>query len=285
MRRLYGAHVVSHGWLDLPRIVTELGTHLGAIRVCGTTGNFNPDRHRPQRAHRLVQIYRTFLSHGVPPAGWYTKATGVTHIWRQYWQVGPKRRWWKRQVKRPIFDRSKSTYLEINIVTWFYAAIGDYETRLDIKVVSLPVLDQYDKRWGVRENQLNLHQELAQNLTDGVFAELKNAHPTTWAEERRGKLIKLQTTRPEEVEKSGADLDTLFSSLTAHRADTALNAPAKAPAVAPAVVKAPPPPPPAVSSSPAQSQAPGTGPSAGPQLTGEKVSVKVEIPPPVLRKG
>jgi hypothetical protein len=276
LRRVYGVHVLSHGYLDLPRTFTEMATKLGAIRVCGTTGNFNPIDISLNDLTDWSKFSPPY-SRRRPPAGWYAKANGITHVWRQYWQVGKKLPWWRRPVKgRQIYDRSQSTYLEVNIVTWFFADIGDYETRIDLKIVSLPVLDQYDKQWAIKSKPLKAHQELSAKLADGLLDALKWAKPTEWAHKRRAKLILLQTTRPEEVEKSGADLDSLF----ANYSDENLlrmhgQPPAPVATDAPVVTNVPVPP-------PVQTTPPSLV-TAPPVLTGNKVPVKLEIPPPVIR--
>jgi hypothetical protein len=267
LRRNYGVHVVSHGFCDLPRIFTELGTKLGAIRVCGTTGSFYPTDVSLNDLTDWSKFSPPY-SRRRPPAGWYAKASGVTHVWRQYWQVPGKSYLLFKPKHRPVFDRSQGTYLEVQMVTWFYAAIGDYETRIDINVVSLPVLDQTDKRWAIRGTPLKNHQRAAESLTEGLFEALKFAQPTPWAKERRAKLIKLQTTKAAEVDKSGADLDSLFrlqsdevmfvGSAVRHFKPAATNpAPAAEVIVLPA--------------------------SVAPTPTGKEVTVQVEIPPPVQR--
>ncbi len=264
MRRVYGVHVVSHGFCDLPRVFTELGKKLGAVRVCGTTGNFYPTDVSLNDLTDWSKFSPPY-SRRRPPAGWYANAQGVTHVWRQYWQVPGKSYRIVKPKGRPMFDPLQSTYLEVQMVTWFFSSIGDYETRIDINVVSLPVLDQADKTWGIRGTPLKNHQRVAQGLTDGLFEALKFAQPTPWAKERRAKLIQLQTTRPEEVEASGADLDVLFTT----KADDENFA---APAVRnfkPASTAAAPP----TEIVPAQAPTP----------TGNRVTVHVEIPPAVQR--
>jgi hypothetical protein len=264
LRRTYGVHVVSHGYCDLPRIFTELGNKLGAIRVCGTTGNFYPTDVSLNDLTDWSKFAPPY-SRRRPPAGWYANALGLTHVWRQYWQVPAKSYRLFKPKGRQLFDRSQSTYIEVQIVTWFYASIGDYETRIDINVVSLPVLDQADKRWALRGTPLKNHQRVAQGLTDGLFEALKFAQPTQWARERRAKLIKLQTTRPAEVEKSGADLDSLFATPP----ETLNTAAAAAQNVKPAAT---------ASEQPAE-----VVPANAPVPTGKIVTVHVDIPPVVQR--
>jgi hypothetical protein len=270
MRRLYGVHVVSHGYVDLARLFPELATKLGAIRVCGTTGNFYPTDVSLNDLTDWAKFSPPY-ARTRPPAGWYAKALGVTHVWRQYWQVPAKRYWWEKKPQgRPLFDRNQSCYLEVQIVTWFYASIGDYETRIDIKVVPLPVLDQFDKRWAIRGTPMKRHQAAAQGLADGLFEALRFARPTDLAKERRAKLVQLQTTKPLEVANSGADLDALF----ADRPDEptfATPALRETEPAAPTVV--------------APSVAPAVTPAAaeGPKPTGNLTTVQVTIPAPVLR--
>jgi len=272
LRRIYGVHVVSHGYVNLPKLFTELAIKLGAIRVCGTTGNFYPTDVSLNDLTDWSKFTPPY-SRKRPPCGWYPKASGVTHIWRQYWQVPGKSYLLIKPKHRPVYDRSQSTYLEVQIVTWFFAAIGDYETRIDIKVVSLPVLDQADKRWAIRGIPLKKHQRVAEGLTEGLFAVLKSTPPTPWAQERRAKLIKLQTTKPAVVEQSGADLDSLFRT---HSDETTF--------AASAVRNFKP--------APTADQSSASGPTAevvippaspAPTPTGKEVTVHVEIPRPVLR--
>ena len=230
MRRFYGVHVVSHGYLDVPRAFKEMALSLGAIRVCGTTGNFNPTDVSLNDLTDWSKFTPPY-SRKRPPAGWYPKASGVTHVFRQYWQVGPKKQWWRTPKGRPVYDRLMATYLEVNIVTWYFAAIGDYETRIDMKIVSLPILDTgYDKRWGFLATPLKRHQDLSQALETGLFDALKFAKPTEWARARRAKLVELQTTKPAEVEKSGADLDSLFATISAKGIPPVVTTPVTTPA-------------------------------------------------------
>jgi len=277
LRRNYGVHVVSHGYADLIRTFTELGTKLGAIRIDGTTGNFNGCDISLNELTDWSK-YAPPFSRLKPPAGYYTKANGITHIWKQYWQVAPKTYWYNRPKGRRIFDRSQSTYLEVSIITWFFAAIGDYETRIDLKVVSLPVLDQRDKNWAIRGEPLKKHQQLCEGLVKGLFEALKYARPTDWARERRAKLVLLQTTRPAEVEQSGADLDALFATVTD---ETQFKAARSASAVTPATIASANKP--AVTKEAADDAVSTPPVIKAPELTGKEVSVRVDIPSPKSR--
>ena len=145
-RRYYGAHIVGHGYTEVPAIFTRAALEAGMMRICNTVANFNPvDLTDTQLSDwsRFTPPY----SRKSTPAGFYPNAVGLTRVFKQYWQVANKSPWWNVFGGKAKFDRSKSTYIEVSIVTWFFADIGDYETRVDITVVSLPVLDQTDKVW------------------------------------------------------------------------------------------------------------------------------------------
>ncbi|MBP9091837.1 hypothetical protein KBI23_12505 [bacterium] len=158
------------------------------------------------------------------PAGYYPEAAGLTRVFKQYWQVANKSPWWNVMGGKAKFDRSKSTYVEVSIVTWFFADIGDYETRVDITVVSLPVLDQTDKVWARRRTPLVDHQLAAERVCHQLFEALKATPPSAYVLAKRSKIVdqkaeearraaarqKANEPRLPQVGQSGADLDSLF---------------------------------------------------------------------------
>ncbi len=218
-RRYYGAHVVGHGFADIPAIFTRAAQEAGLMRICNTVANFNP----VDLTDTVLSDWSRFsppYSRTNTPAGFYPNAAGLTRVFKQYWQVADKKRWWV-QGDKPKFDRTKSTYVEVSIVTWFFADIGDYETRIDITVVSLPVLDRSDKVWARRKTPLQTHQLAAEQVCHRLFEVLKAIPPTAYtlgkrksiiaqqAEEARRAAARKQANLPK-VGQSGADLDSLF---------------------------------------------------------------------------
>lgn len=189
-RRYYGAHVLGHGYVDVQALFAKIAGALGAQRFCNRVGNFNPVDLVPLHLTDWDK-YAPPYSRQRPPAGWFPKANGLTYVFKQYWQVSRPVPWfWP--VKPPQgFDRSQNTYFEISLITWFYADIGDYETRLDINVVSIPVLDQRDQQWGYRATPLQRHQKVAAQICEQLFTALKNNLPSPVARERRAVIVKM----------------------------------------------------------------------------------------------
>lgn len=295
-RRYYGAHIVGHGYTDVPAIFTRAALEAGMMRICNTVANFNPvDLTDTQLSDwsRFTPPY----SRKSTPAGFYPNAAGLTRVFKQYWQVANQSPWWNVFGGKAKFDRSKSTYIEVSIVTWFFADIGDYETRVDITVVSLPVLDQTDKVWARRRTPLVDHQVAAEKVCHQLFEALKATPPSALVLAKRSKIVdqKLEEARLAEarqqaslprvpkVGQSGADLDSLFGATDPLEPD---------PAVASTSVKA----------SPAKAEA-GAAKSAGgdssaaqpaadiqpatdaqPVADEKMVPVEVTIPPPRMKK-
>lgn len=244
-RRYYGAHIVGHGYSDVAAVFTRLATQCGLIRICNTVGNFNPVDLTDVQLSDWASFYPPY-SRLHTPLGYYPGAIGLTRVFKQYWQVADKKHWW--QGGKPKYDRTKSTYLEVSIVTWFYGEVGDYETRVDLNIVSVPVLDRWDKIWARRGKPLGQHQTATKRLCQLLFDELKQAAPTEAVRARRAVILgkKADEARIAEDQKkphlpqvgqSGADLDTLFDDAPLEKdpLDTAV---AKAPAATPAAIPA-----------------------------------------------
>ena len=221
-RTFFGAHVVGHGYSETTRIFANLAKANGLVRVCDTVGNFNPVDLMVMELTDWNKYVGPF-NRKFPTGGWYKGANGLTTIWKQYWQVGTQRPWWD-PFGRVKYNRLKATYLEVCIVTWYYSDIGDYETRIDINVMSTPVLDPVDKQWGWRKTPLAEHQDAARKIIDGLFNALVSNKPDELILGRRRKMYDavLEARRLEEEAakkrigseftygSSGADIDALF---------------------------------------------------------------------------
>lgn len=274
-RRYYGAHIVGHGYIDVAEIFRRAALQSGMMRICNTVANFNP----VDLTDTVISDWSRFTppySRSSTPAGYYPNAAGLTRVFKQYWQVADPSPWWNPWAGKAKFDRTKSTYVEISIVTWFFADIGDYETRIDITVVSLPVLDQTDKVWGRRRTPLEQHQEAAEKVCHRLFEALKAAPPSAYVLAKRSKIVaqkaeeirqaeaRQQASQPRapKAGQSGADLDSLFGVTDPLESAPAPVTPAKADAGA-------------ASSSPVVAQ---------PVADEKMVPVQVTIPPPRMRK-
>ncbi|MFA6210754.1 MAG: hypothetical protein WCT03_19135 [Candidatus Obscuribacterales bacterium] len=295
-RRYYGAHIVGHGYAEIPAIFTRAALEAGLMRICNTVANFNP----VDLTDTVLSDWSRFsppYSRTNTPAGFYPNAAGLTRVFKQYWQVADKKRWWV-QGDKPKFDRTKSTYVEVSIVTWFFADIGDYETRIDITVVSLPVLDRSDKVWARRKTPLQTHQLAAEQVCHRLFEALKAIPPTAYtlgkrksiiaqqAEEARRAAARNQPNLPK-VGQSGADLDSLFGatdpleSLEPEATAVVAKVPAGVVVTAPAqpVIKEETP----VTAQPDAVQ-PADKPAGEPAADEKMVPVEVTIPPPRMKK-
>jgi len=217
-RRYYGAHIVGHGHADIPELFRQHAVEVGMVRICNSVANFNPVDLTGEQVSDW-SFFTPPYSRKNTPCGYYPGAPGLTRVFKQYWQVAEKKEWW--QTGKAKYDRTKSTYIEVSIVTWFYGEVGDYETRVDLNVVSVPVLDRWDKIWARRRTPLEQHQKAALQLCEKLFKSLKLAVPSARVLERRSKILdkkaeeariaaEQKKPRRPQVGQSGADLDTLF---------------------------------------------------------------------------
>ncbi len=189
-RRYYGCHVVGHGSFDIPAAFAKLAAEMGVIRICSFRPNFGP----VDVTEGKVLEWDAWSGGHTPPhrsAGYYPNATGYTRLWRQYWQLGylskPWRKHWALKwffegllgsVEKPRYDKKASTWMEVSLVNWYYRETGDEETRFEIRIVSLPVMDVQDKVWGFRTGPLATHQKVAEPLVAKVLEALKAAKPS-----------------------------------------------------------------------------------------------------------
>jgi hypothetical protein len=205
-RRFYGAHVVGHGDLDVPAAFITIAKELFMTRVCTVVGSFVPiDEIKRQLtdwngAIPLVPIDAEMMT---PrdierrlgcrvPAGYYDGATGFTRTWRQYWQVGALEGFWPF-VRRAVFDRGQKTYVEVKAITWFFAEAGDYETRFEMRIISLPVW-RFDRavkdagRWYHRGKPWHSHQKTCDEILAKLFNVLKHHGPSDLIKRRRAEI-------------------------------------------------------------------------------------------------
>lgn len=202
MRRYYGCHVVGHGSLDIPAAFAKLAEKFGVIRICSFRPNFGP----VDITEGKILEWDAWSGGHIPPhrsAGYYPDATGYTRLWRQYWQIGHLAKPWRKHWslnwlfsgllglnEKPRYDKKSSTWMEVSLVNWYYKEIGDEETRFEIRIVSLPVMDLQDKVWGFRTGPLAAHQKVAEPLVAQMLEALKAAKPSKAAELLRKRMNK-----------------------------------------------------------------------------------------------
>jgi hypothetical protein len=226
-RKYFGAHLVGHGYANAAEIFTRLAKENRCLGVGGRAANFRNVDTIPMELTDWDNFNAPF-NRKKTPAGWYPGANGMTKIWQQYWQVGKRKKWWNIFDKDYVWDRTKSTYLQVSIITWVYSDVGDFETRIDIQVKTVPVLDQSDKQWGFRKTPFLEHQKAAKTIVEAMFKEIMAIKPTQRMLDRRKKMLedaKSKKQKEEEAAKlrkhshfsygnSGADLDTLIDPIT-----------------------------------------------------------------------
>ncbi len=189
-RRFWGAHIIGHGYIATIELFRALAAKQNMFRLCNRVPNFNPVEWT-QSGISNWNPYSPQTSKRQEPAGSYPGAGGLTSVFRQYWQVANRPPWWMTQ-KTPVFNRSKSSYAEISITQWYYADIDDYETRIDVLVVPIPVYDRTDGRYGYRREPLVEHQKAAAAITAGLFQVLKQTEPSDNAKARRARVQQYQ---------------------------------------------------------------------------------------------
>lgn len=196
-RRLYGIHVTNHGQIVIDQEFGRIAKELGCVRIDQVTPNFFASSETLTELADWNNWRAPFTRHRVP-AGFYPNATGTTRIWKQYWQVAHKKHPWDwlfedygpKHNPNWAFDAKCNTILEVTGVTWFYREACDFETRFHIKVVSLPYLDPYDKRWGILLDPFRKYQKAARQLAEAMLRRLKAAPPETAAIQRRGEILR-----------------------------------------------------------------------------------------------
>lgn len=226
-RRFYGAHVVCHGQLDVPKLFREAALAAGLIRICNRMSHFpSLDQTKyfltdwsgavnlaPMDEKFLTPLEITRRTGCRVPAGYYEGAIGCTRVWRQFWQVGKRRSVFPWNTELEV-DRNAQTYLEVNITTWYYGQACDFETRLEMRIVSLPVYkfrpdDPKQGDWYWKHSSWKAHQAGCDKVLKALFVELQKAPPSELAKMRRHAIIdaarKKEQEEQEEQGKPGKD--------------------------------------------------------------------------------
>ncbi len=187
-RQFFGVHVVNHGPIDLQTRFKALAKDHRLVRIDTVTPNFfGADDTQTQLAD--WDNWSPPYTRRRLPTGHYPSATGRTHVWKQYWQLEPRRWFWQSKPKGvPRYQRLDRTVLEVMVVQWYYREAGDFETRLHIKVVAYPILDRQTMRWGYLKEPFARHQAVARKLAELLLGCLKEAKPHSLAVSLRSKI-------------------------------------------------------------------------------------------------
>jgi hypothetical protein len=138
----------------------------------------------PRRYDRLLPVnFRNptlKLANPVMPKGFYKGALGSTMIWRTNWQLG------QRSIIEIILHRPATrksgvrTYIEVEVTSWFYADVGDYEMRLVVRVTG-----------GKDAEELMDHLRVAREFCQTMLKALQAIPPSNSARKWRERQAKI----------------------------------------------------------------------------------------------
>jgi hypothetical protein len=167
--RGYICHISRHGRIDILSEFKKLSAKFDLIQIDGRRPGLDVSN---QIFYKILDFdayaHAQELSTGRPfdaathgdrakPNGWYPGATGTTTLIRQYWQVGKR----TSLFGMPVFDDKAGTYLEVEVITWSYYETGDFETKLEVRVISAPEWSDREQKWGYRSAPFDSHQRVA----------------------------------------------------------------------------------------------------------------------------
>lgn len=92
--------------------------------------------------------------------GWYPGATGRTQLFRQKWQIGKR----THSFAQPAYDGSAHTYLELAVVQWTYLESCDFETLMELRIISQLEWDPTQGIWTYLRKPFQSHQRAAIEL-------------------------------------------------------------------------------------------------------------------------
>ncbi len=165
--RGYISHISRHGRIDILSSLSAISARYDLIQIDGRRPGLDvSDRLFYEILDFDAWAHAQELTEGRPydaaahgprarPNGWYPGATGNTSLIREYWQVGKR----KRMFGQPEFDDKAGTYLEVSVITWTFIESGDFETKLEVRVISSPEWD--GATWGYRGKPFLNHQRVA----------------------------------------------------------------------------------------------------------------------------
>jgi hypothetical protein len=174
-RNYYGAHV-AHGFIDVHETLETLATNAGLSRVAvSATSKFV--QIEPVISDKGVSDWNRFVppySREETPLGYYPGARGLTYFTQQCWtSPSPKpANFWAGVLQ--ACDCTPASQIEIRIVTWYFADVDDYETRIDMRVT--------------QGQNFTADQTAAAKLCNDMLALLKGVKPTYSAQAKRCKI-------------------------------------------------------------------------------------------------
>lgn len=190
-RRLYVAHVVAHGKVNILDELARICKNHDVIRLDTFRPSMNgEDRLEFQLADDEPWVPPYDLKNQ-PPGGYYPNATGATRFVKQVWQVGRRPSIWDKGVAKslrmmrkhewvsdPQYDPNAKTFFDIGVVTWSYKETGDHDTLITIRIASQLVWQRYFGMYGYKKIPFQKHQQAAEKIIQELLDVLVKAVPT-----------------------------------------------------------------------------------------------------------
>ncbi len=123
--RSYQVLVFPHGCDDPNKLIRDLLAKHGFRNIC----------HQKRMAAPVTKQDATIkdttpfdgqAGNSPMPSGWFPGATGFTRWHQHFWQLPTDATFWHE----PHIDLKEPIHLLVNTYTWFYDAVGDFETRV-----------------------------------------------------------------------------------------------------------------------------------------------------------
>jgi hypothetical protein len=214
--RGYICHISRHGAIDILTALRKTSSRYDLIQIDGRRPGLDVsnrmfyqilDFDAWQHAQEIAEG-RPYdaATHGAraKPNGWYPGATGATALIREYWQVGKR----KRAFGQPEFDNQAGTYLEVSVIVWRFIESGDFETKLEVRVISAPEWSAREGKWGYRSKPFVTHQRVAIQVYTAMMDLLIQAKPDAATVALRAAVDKKYPPQPWVPEGTYAMTDT-----------------------------------------------------------------------------
>lgn len=182
--RGYGVHVARHAQVPFMSQFIEVAQSLGLIPL-----DLRPSLEPYSRlVYQILAldawdhfdeldggIKRDIERFGPRPVslGFYPGATGHTVLFRQNWQIGKR----AGLFSQPSYDSSAHTYLELSLTQWSYIESGDFETLMQLRVISQQEWDPTQGTWTYLRMPFEAHQNAAIQLYKKMMQFLAEAEP------------------------------------------------------------------------------------------------------------
>lgn len=201
----FAVHISRHGKLDILSKFRELALQFDLIQLDG----LRPGLERSNRLKYEILDFDAWTQaqeqeegrkynaeeYGprAKPNGWYPGATGTTALIRQNWQVGKR----KSMFGTPQFDPQAHTYLQVTVTAWRYYESCDFETKVEIRIISSKEWDVQAQSWGYRRQPFDNHQRVAIKAYKAILEALASAKPSLTADLMRRELDQKYPPTPE----------------------------------------------------------------------------------------